>query len=288
MNGDVLRLASLSPPAKLLITLLLLIIGPGYLFGTANIYFKHQNADGVPGLTVDDLRAAFHGMTKTFQPEDKVIVHSTMLKLVLPGGKMRENLDKGGEPAIRGLITWLENAAKEDEFTKPGLAQPGDPSAREIIKTLCIKCHNSDGGDAADVPYAATATSEPKYTLVMATAKPEITRQTSGVQTLVIKPASTSTLVHVTHVHILTMPMFTFVVGVLFLMTGIPQNVKLLIGPLPMLAVLLDISGWWIARFVEPFIFVIAAAGGLFGVTYALQILCVLGSMWFGKRADLP
>ena len=287
MNWDVLRLARLSPPAKLLITLLLLIIGPGYLFGMANIYFKHQNADDVPGLTVDDLRATFHGMTKTFPPEDKVIVNSTMLKNVRPGGKMRENLDKGGEPAVRGLITWLEHAAKEDEFTKPGLAQPGDPSAREIIKAHCIKCHNADGGDAEDVPYAATATSEPEYALVMAVAKPDITRQTSGVQTLVIKPMSGSKLVHVTHVHILTMPMFTFVVGVLFLMTGIPQRVKLLIGPLPMLAVLLDISGWWIARFVEPFIYVIAAAGGLFGATYAVQILCVLGSLWFGKKADV-
>ena len=87
MNWDALRLARLSLPAKLLITLLLLIIGPGYLFGTANIYFKHQNADGEPGLTVDDLRAAFHGMTKTFQPEDKVIVNSTMLKQVRPGGE---------------------------------------------------------------------------------------------------------------------------------------------------------------------------------------------------------
>ena len=95
MNWDALRLARLSLPAKLLITLLLLIIGPGYLFGVANIYFKHQNADGEPGLTVDDLRAAFHGMTKTFQPEDKVIVNSTMLKKVRPGGEMRETSGQG-------------------------------------------------------------------------------------------------------------------------------------------------------------------------------------------------
>ena len=88
-----------------------------------------------------------------------------------------------------------------------------------------------------------------------------------------------------THAHVMTVPMFTFVVGVLFLMTGIPQSVKLLLGPLPMFAVLLDISGWWIARYFEPFIYVIGAAGGLHGATYALQILCVLGSLWLGKRA---
>ena len=120
MTWETFRLARLSLPAKLMITLLLLIIGPGYLFGTANILFKHQNADGEPGLTVDDLRATFHGMTRTFQPEDKRIVNSSMLKQVRPGGDMREHLDKGGEPAVRGLITWLENAAKEDGIRQAG------------------------------------------------------------------------------------------------------------------------------------------------------------------------
>jgi hypothetical protein len=284
MTWESFRLARLSLPAKLMITLLLAIIGPGYLFGTANIMLKHQDADGVPGLTVDDLRATFHGMTRTFKPDDKRIVNSSMLKQVRPGGDMREHLDKGGEPAVRGLITWLENAAPEAEFAKPGMAEPGDPSAQQIIKAHCVECHNADGGDMEEIPYAATTDSEPEYKLVMATAKPQITIQESGLQTVEIKPTSESKLVHITHIHILTMPIFTFVVGVLFLMTGIPQGIKLLIGPLPMLAVLLDISGWWIARYFEPFIFVIAAAGGLFGATYALQILCVLGSMWLGKK----
>jgi hypothetical protein len=187
---------------------------------------------------------------------------------------------------VRGLITWLENAAPEAEFARPGMAEPGDPSAQQIIKAHCVECHNADGGDMEEIPYAATTDGEPEYKLVMVTAKPKITVQESGLQTVEIKPTSQSKLVHITHIHILTMPIFTFVVGVLFLMTGIPQGLKLLVGPLPMLAVLLDISGWWIARYFEPFIFVIAAAGGLFGATYALQILCILGSMWLGKKTE--
>jgi hypothetical protein len=284
MNGEPLRLARLSLPAKLLVTLLLLIIGPGYLFGTANILFKHRLADGEPDLTIDDLRAHFHGMTRTFQPEDKVTVNSLMLQEVRPEGGMREYLEKGGEPAVRGLIKWLENAALEAEFAQAGLAEPGDPSARDIIKAQCIECHNADGGDMEDVPYAATADSEPEFNLVSVTAKPEITTEAQGLQTVEIKPISTARLIHVTHAHILSMPIFTFVVGALFLMTGLPQFIKLVLGPLPLLAVLLDIGGWWAARFVEPFIFVIGAAGGLFGATYALQILCILGSMWLGRR----
>ena len=55
MSWDSFRLARLSVASKLLVTLFLLIVGPGYLFGTANIYFKNKDADGHPEMTLDDL-----------------------------------------------------------------------------------------------------------------------------------------------------------------------------------------------------------------------------------------
>ncbi len=285
MNGETIRLARLSVPAKVLVTLFLLIVGPGYLCGTANIYFKHQMDDGEPGLTVDDLRAAFHGLEKKYQPDDTVTVNSAMLTEVRPDGSMREYLDKGGEPAVRALIKWLESEAKEADFDKPGLVEEGDPSAKAIIKAHCIECHNEEDGDSSDIPYATSKDNEPQYELVFAMAEPEITRHESGEQTRVIKPMSTQRLVHVTHAHVLSMPVFAFLVGMLFMATGLPNSVKLLLGPLPLLAIMLDIGSWWLARFVEPLIYVIAGAGGLFGAAYALQILCVLGSLWFGRKS---
>jgi hypothetical protein len=283
MNWDNLRLARLTLPAKLLVTLLLAVIGPGYLFGVGNIFFQHQMADGEPGLTIDDLRRNFHGLEKTITPESKVTVNSKMLEEVRPGGGMREYLEQGGEPAIRGLITWLENGAKEEEFVQTGLVEAGDPSAMEIIRANCVECHHADGGDMEDVPFAPDDASDPEYPLVLTTAEPEITVDESGPRIVQLAPINTRRLVHVTHAHILTIPVFTFIVGALFLMTGLGSTVKLVIGPLPMLAVLLDIGGWWAARVFEPFIYVIAGAGGLFGLFYAVQILCVLGSMWFGR-----
>ena len=86
MIGEDIRVARLSLPAKLLVTLFLLIVGPGYLFGTANIFYKHQLADDKPGLSLDDLRATFHGMERTFQPGDKELVSSRMLTQIRPTG----------------------------------------------------------------------------------------------------------------------------------------------------------------------------------------------------------
>ena len=280
MSWESLRLSRLSLSGKVLVTLFLGIVGPGYLFGTANIMLRHQDADLEPGLSVDDLRATFHGMEKTITPDAQVTVHSEMLEQVGPEGEMRKYLEKGGEPAIHSLIGWLEEGAKEDGFVA------GDPSPQQVIKSQCIECHRADGGDMEDLPFATNAEAEPEYTLVMAAAEPEFETHESGPQTVVLGPTNVKKLVQVTHVHILSMPVFTFFVGILFLVTGFSEKMKLVLAPLPMLAVLLDIGSWWLARFVEPFIYVIAASGALFGATYALQILCILYAMWIEKPAE--
>jgi hypothetical protein len=289
MNWDSLRLARLALPAKILLTLFVLVVGPGYLVATANIMFQHQDADLEPGLTLDDLKRTFHGIEKEVMPEAEITVDSLMLEQVRPGGEMREYLEPGGEPAIRALISWLEDEAKEETFATAALFAENDPSAQEVLTSYCVECHNADGGDMEDLPFAATLDDEAEFALVAETAEPEVTVNQEGPQVLSLAPTNVKTLVHITHAHILTIPVFTMLVGVLFLMTGLGPGIKLLLGPLPMLATLLDISGWWLARFSEPFIYVIAAAGAVFGASFGLQILCILVSTWFGKAdAEQP
>ena len=220
MNRDSLRLSHLTVPAKTLVTLFLLLVGPGYLVGSLNIMLQHQDADLESGLGVDDLRRTFHGMEKQVTPDVEITVNSMMLEQVQPGGDMRKYLEKGGEPAIRGLVTWLENGAKEEDFTRAGLAESRDPSAKSVIASHCVKCHHANGGDMEDVPYAPTVEAEPEFALVLQVAEPEFTRHEVGPQTLTLEPTGVEKLVHITHAHILTIPVFTLLVGALFLMTG--------------------------------------------------------------------
>jgi len=282
MSWDSLRLARLSVASKLLITLFLLIVGPGYLFGTANIYFKNKDADGDPEMTLDDLKATFYGL-EVKADDTRIVNPSPMLTQVLPGGDMREYLEEDG-PATEGLIAWLKAEAKEEDFDTPGLGAEGNWSAKQAIATYCVVCHNSDGGEGEEYPFAETEDAEPDYDLVFVSAEPPVDIQEGEVRT--IKPKSERRLVHITHAHILAIPVFTLLVGALFMMTGFGPTVKFLLGPLPMLAVLADIGSWWLARYSEPFIYVIAAAGAVFGLAYALQILGILCSMWCGRRED--
>jgi len=281
MNLGALHLAGLPLPAKIMLTLFLLLVGVGYLVALGNIYYRHRDADLEPGLSLNDLSRAYHGLNKEVHvAPGTAAAGSPMLQAVSPGGEMRSHLENGGEPAIRTLVSWLRGGAREADFSRPGLDQPGDPSPQQVIAAQCIRCHNADGGEKEDLPYAASASAEPQYSLVAKVAQPPA----SPAQVTWLAPTDRARLIHITHGHILSIPVFTLIVGGLFLLTGLNRHLKLIIGPLPMLAVCVDISSWWLARPFEPFIYLIAAAGAVFGATYGFQILCVFGALWFGRR----
>lgn len=276
-----LVLADFTLPAKVLLTLFLAIIGLGYFAALLNIYEHHHNADQNPALGLGDLRRVYHGLDK--EVTVTTAVDSEMLHEVRPDGGMRKSLEKGGEPAVRTLIAWLEMGAPQDRFMQAGLVQPGDPSPQQVIRNQCIRCHAA-GGRKADLPYAASADAEPEYALVSKVALPPAGKTTTQRKMVHLPPMSFAELVQVTHVHILSIPVFTLIVGGLFLMTGLPYIVKLVLAPLPMLAILMEIASWWLARPLEPFVLVIAAAGAVFGISYGLQIICIAISLWFGRR----
>ena len=81
----------------------------------------------------------------------------------------------------------------------------------------------------------------------------------------------------------LSIPVFVVIVTGLFLLTGVPARFKAVVAPLPMLALCADFASSWLARPMEPFVYLIAAAGGLFGAALGVQIVCVFCSAWFGR-----
>jgi hypothetical protein len=228
----------------------------------------------------------YHGLDKQVTGENREVAPSEMLKEVSPGGKMRKHLVRGGEAADRALTTWLKQGAAADTFEKAGLAQPSDPSASEVIARQCLKCHNATDGEERELPYAASAAARPDYAMVAKVATPPPAKVSQKTELRRFEPMSVRELLHVTHAHILAIPTFTLVVAVLFLCTGLGNGIKLLLAPLPLLASCLDFACWWLSRPFEPAIYGIAAAGAVFGMSFGLQILCILGSMWFGRRPD--
>jgi hypothetical protein len=293
-----LRLSTLPPAGKVLLTAFIALVGGGYLSALANLYHQHHMKDAAPALSFRDLVLNFHGgqleerPTSTTSPStDAGEVPPKMLKMVLPGGKMRDELEDGGEPAVRALIAWLKAGAEASTFEQTGLVEPGDPSPKAVLSENCVECHGPYG-ERDDAPFAGEdeiAT----YDLVMpyavsagdagsgtAGSAPTASRASSRY----VRPQSVSHLALVTHIHMLSIPVFTLILGGLVLLTGLPGVIR---GPLavtPMLALLFDFSSWWIARTIEPATYVIVAAGAAYGFGLAAQIAAVLSSMWLGRR----
>jgi hypothetical protein len=80
------------------------------------------------------------------------------------------------------------------------------------------------------------------------------------------------------------MPVYTLILGSLILLTSLPKSFRSLIAIAPMAALICDFSCWWLSRFIEPLLYLIPAAGMVYGGGIAIQILCIFGSMWLGRR----
>lgn len=103
---------------KVLYTMVLLILGLGYIFAMIQIYEVHSGRDGRPGLSVEDIRIAYSG-NKT----------DTRLEAALKGPMA--GMLPGEERAQ--IIAWVRDGGKEDAFGQ---------TVQPILQNRCLGCHN--------------------------------------------------------------------------------------------------------------------------------------------------
>ncbi|HEY3243022.1 MAG TPA: hypothetical protein VGM03_06685 [Phycisphaerae bacterium] len=302
-GGRTLR--SLPIAARLMLTMFLMMIGSGYLMALGNLYYRFEFADGKPGLSLDDFRAHFHGLDVAAETAPRAsgatggVAKSRMLEMVEPGRKMHRYLAKGGDPAIRSLIGWLKAGAQRDTFETAGTsADPDDPSPSRVILKQCLRCHNVDSGEKQDTPYGPDLFTV-DYDMVYKFAAPGtgkgVALATAG-STAEGAPAehvpaqALDQLFLVAHIHMLSMPVFTLIVGGLFLMSGRKCTTRGAIAVLPMAAMFIDFASWWLARESLLFVHVTNVMGAVFGLFLAVQMIAVLGALWFDppRRTSAP
>ncbi len=296
-------LRGLPTSLRVVLTLFLLMVAGGYLAALGNLYYRFEMADMHAGLSTDDITAHFHGLeaptdpVPTAAPTRPFAARSRMLEMVEPGGEMYKHLSKGGEPAIRSLIDWLKAGAPRTTFAT-GTSDPPDPQT--VIRKYCLRCHNAEDGEKQDTPYgpdvftadydlvyvyAAPGTAEVDQTEAAASNPAGATQRRAaaraGVE--VIEPQSLAQLFLVTHIHMLSMPVFTLIVGGLFLFSDWPRSTRGLVAVAPMAAMAVDFASWWLARQVAVFVEVTIVMGVVFGAALAVQLAAVAWSLWFGR-----
>ena len=145
---------------------------------------------------------------------------------------------------------------------------------KSILTDRCVRCHTSNA------PEDANAGNYPleKFEQI----KPYLTVATSGSGAM-----SLTKLAQSTHVHLLSFSMLYGLTGLILAFSSYPATLRVIPCPLPLLAQVVDISFWWLARLPEPhgpeFARLIALSGGVVAVGLLLHILFGLFDL-FGSK----
>lgn len=239
------RLRGLGVVPRLGVVCLVLVILGGVAASAAHLYLHYENRDERRGLTLDDVRAAYRGLTTT----------STLLAAV-----QRGHPETMGAADRDALTRWLTGPRVAQDYDNLDL---GDRAPVDVIAKNCLSCHSRKADDARAGP-----------------AKAILLDQWSDVQPRAISkqvnPMDRKVMVASTHAHALSLATLTLTLCGLLVMTSWPRALLgLLIGVLG-IALLADMGSWWLASWSDSFTYVIAAAGMAYNGGVVVGCLLVL------------
>lgn len=244
------RLRELGVTARLGLSCLVLTLLGGLAASAQHLVWHHRNRDERPGMSMDDLFAAYHGLRTTAplaraldrgHPETLPADQRTLLRKWLAGGRISEDYDN---------------------------LDLGASAPSEIIAARCVSCHGRQSADPAARAIPLEFFDDVK--------RVAFSRDVS--------PADVKVLAASTHTHAISLAVLSIVTGALLLGTRLPRSAVgaavLVIGA----SLLADLGGWWLARLGGGWVYVIAGGGTSYFVASAGALLAVLADLWWPRR----
>lgn len=220
-----------------------LVILGGMAASNVYLYVHYEKRDERPGLTIEDIQAAYHGIQTT----------APLLTA------LRRNHPETLSPADRAALSaWIEGG-KMEEYDNLDL---GDKAPSEIMARSCLECHAR--GAAAKHPVAAKMPLE----FFDDVKKLAVSRK--------VEPMDIKILLISTHTHSLSMACLAAVMGGLMLATSWPRRLAGALCGAAGLGLLIDLTSWWLTRHHAGFAYAIVAGGGLFNLAMGLMGMLVL------------
>jgi hypothetical protein len=304
-------LRDLPLPTRVVIATFLIAVGAGYAAALVQLHFQRASpGESLPGPA--EVTQTYAGQGKPTSQVERLLVSTTgnmnaqgtmrpaFLEQsrnweAISAGKSSEELrqlreEREGERLA--LLSWVRQGAKKENYDSDNFtlgeelsrqeitpaflipdAKTGQPAAprhvriRSLIEQRCVDCHHETTGRhqlARLVPLNSYERLEPHC------------RIATDKQLALPKLAQTS------HVHLLGFAGLYGAIGVVFSFTSYPRTLRLLLGPVPLVLQMVDISCWWLARWNGAFAWVIYLAGLGAGIFVALQLA---GCLWdlFGR-----
>lgn len=148
------------------------------------------------------------------------------------------------------IIAWLKSGAPENEY---------DPQIRPILEKDCLKCHSPASG--LKVPDFSTFQG-----------LHEVAKVDTG--------ASILSLVKLSHIHLFGIGLIAIGLGFVFQMAAVRTWLKNLLLVLPFVAIVVDISMWFLTKWDPIYAYTVVTSGALLGLAWAAQIFISLYQMW--------
>jgi hypothetical protein len=317
-------LSDLPLAARLAIALFLVSVGLGYFSALVNLHFQEASAGNLLP-TDNDVQTSYRGKARQSQLERLLLAHPSLpfngqgsmrasftskaggvqravktkakaLKLDLKDEQQRKKAEDAVWKDLDGervaLIEWIRTGGDKKQYEADAFPLTGKlanlaitprlvdedskqraAKVKSIVEARCTRCHSeSVGGPGSQYPLdsyeemsnylhkeAGTGKSLPKLALT-------------------------------THVHLLGFSMLYGLTGLILALTSWPAWIRVPLAPLPLLAQVIDISFWWLARMDEPygskFASAIPISGAVVAGSLGLQIVFTLFRL-FGRTGNL-
>lgn len=178
---------------------------------------------------------------------------------------------KQSEPAREterlAVVAWAEAGAPRAQYEKDAFPLPAGFNDQNLPKEL----------RTVAAPLAPAAVDAPKP-------PPDPWKEAKRRQ------LSVEALTQSTHAHLLTFSILWALTGLAFAFTRYPYTVRVIVAPIVLVAQVIDVFCWWLARLDPPtgpyFALAIMGTGGIVGLGLILQILLSLWDM-YGRAGRL-
>jgi hypothetical protein len=309
-------------PAKLVITCFLLAVGGGYFSAMVQLHFQDsKSGEAMP--TMQDVVLKFTGK-KWFETDppkpvcklEKLVMgpiegapwngNGSMAPAFFSkdgaGGyaqgakenKAKIDAERNGER--EAVVLWINAPAEirkkayDDDkllvetdkapkaITNDFKAPDGSIHIKKIFFERCARCHAKDEAQSAWPLEAYDQLA--KYLTVPRT----VTVKPGGDWVKVEEPIGLEKLTQSTHAHLLSFAVLFSLTGLVFAFTSYPTVVRCILGPWVLLAIVADVSLWWLARLSPEwgpyFAMGVIGTGGAAGMGLVAQITLSLWNIY--------
>jgi len=237
---------------RLGLTCLVAVFGIGLAAAGAHMWFKYQNRDERPGLTIDDVKAQYSGL------------HAPSPLLTSLQSGHPESLAADDRAT---LTAWLSGTRIAEDYESLDL---GASSPAEIIATSCLACHAGQS--------TAPRNALPALNTAELVKKQAVTRK--------INPAPVNVKANSTHAHAPAMATMSVAIAALLLLTRTSRGFAGLLIAATGFGLLADIAGWWLSEYSDRWAYVIVAGGLAYNLATAFSLLLIFADLWRpGRRS---